>query len=59
MTRKEKVMSIILTIFLSVIALIPLYDFKVRAKVTPKELYRVYLNGKSIGVISSKEALSK
>ena len=57
MTHKEKVMSIILTIFLSVIALIPLYDFKVRAKVTPKELYRVYLNGKSIGVISSKDKL--
>lgn len=57
MTRKEKVISIILTIFLSVLALIPLYDFKVRAKVSPKELYRVYLNGKSIGVISSKDKL--
>ena len=57
MTSKEKIKNILLTIFLSVFALIPLYDFKVNALKTPRELYRVYLNGKSIGIIESKDKL--
>ena len=57
MSKKDKIISTILTIVLSVFALIPIYDFKVKAKMTPKELYRVYLNGKSIGIIESKKKL--
>ena len=57
MTKKEKVLNIILTIFLSVFVCIPLYDFKAKAKEKAKELYRVYLDGKSIGIIESKEKL--
>ena len=57
MTIKERIYSIALTIILSVFCLIPLYDFKTYAKETPQNLFRVYLNGKSIGVIRSKEKL--
>jgi len=59
MSKKERILSIVITIFLSIFALIPLYDFKVKANSSPKELYRVYLNGKSIGIISSKDKLEE
>ena len=59
MTVKERIYSIIITIFLTVLALIPLYDFKQRENKSIEELYRVYLNGKSIGVIESKDKLDK
>ena len=54
---KEKTISIVLTILLSVFCLIPIFDFKTYSKESPKDLYRVYLNGKSIGVIDSKKKL--
>lgn len=57
MKSKDRIIAIILTIFVSIICLIPIYDFKIYAKETPKSLYKVYLNGKSIGVIESKEKL--
>ena len=57
MTIKEKITSIVITILLSVFCLIPIFDFKVYSKEKPQDLYRVYLEGKSIGVIKSKEKL--
>jgi len=59
MTTKERVNSIFLTFVLSIICLVPLFEFKVHANEKPKDLYRVYLNGKSIGVIESKDRLEK
>lgn len=59
MTSKEKVTSVVITILLSVFCLIPIFDFKTYAKEKPQDLYRVYLEGKSIGVIKSKEKLEK
>lgn len=57
MTKKERIISIFLTIIISIICLVPILNFKVYAKESPKDLYRVYLNGKSIGIIKSKEKL--
>ena len=57
MNSKDKIIAIIFTILVSIICLIPIYDFKIYAKETPKSLFKVYLNGKSIGVIESKEKL--
>ena len=54
MSTKEKLVAISITILLSVFSIIPIYEFKVSAKTTPRDLYRVYLNGKNIGVIESK-----
>ena len=51
MNSKDKIIAIIFTILVSIICLIPIYDFKIYAKETPKSLFKVYLNGKSIGVI--------
>ena len=51
--------AISITILLSVFSIIPIYEFKVSAKTTPRDLYRVYLNGKNIGAIESKEKLEK
>jgi hypothetical protein len=59
MSTKEKLVAISITILLSVFSIIPIYEFKVSAKTTPRDLYRVYLNGKNIGVIESKEKLEK
>lgn len=59
MNSKDKIIAIIFTILVSIICLIPIYDFKIYAKETPKSLFKVYLNGKSIGVIESKEKLEK
>lgn len=59
MTVKERIYSIFITIILSVFCLIPLFEFKIYAKEVPQNLYRVYLNGKSIGIIKSKEKLEK
>lgn len=59
MTKKERFYSVILTIVLSMFCLIPLYEFKTYAKENPRDLYKVYLNGKSIGVIESKDKLEK
>ena len=59
MSTKERVMCIIVTIFLTVFALIPLYEFKVNKNKKVEELYRVYLKGKSIGVIKSKDKLEE
>ncbi len=57
MTHKDRVLSIVFTILITVFTLIPIYDFKKYKDVKPQELYRVYLNGKSIGLIKSKEKL--
>jgi murein DD-endopeptidase MepM/ murein hydrolase activator NlpD len=59
MSTKNRILSILITIVLSVFCLIPLFDFKAYAKEVPKNLYRVYLNGKSIGVIKSKDKLEE
>lgn len=53
----NKIKNIILTIIISVFCLIPIYDFKTYSKEKPKDLYMVYLEGKSIGVIDSKKKL--
>lgn len=57
MSKKERVISIVLTLLLSIFCLIPIFEFKTLAKENPEVLYRVYLEGKSIGVIKSKEKL--
>ena len=59
MGLKEKLMGILVTIFLSVFALIPLFETKIDANALPQKLYQVYLDGKSIGIIKSKDALEK
>ena len=59
MAVKEKITSVVITILLSVFCLIPIFDFKVYSKEKPQDLYRVYLEGKSIGVIKSKDILDK
>lgn len=55
--KKENFISIVLTILLSVFCIIPIFEFKKYSKETPKDMYRVYLNGKSIGTIDSKKKL--
>jgi murein DD-endopeptidase MepM/ murein hydrolase activator NlpD len=57
MNSKDKISAILLTILVSIFCLIPIYDFKIYAKEVPKSLFKVYLNGKSIGIIESKEKL--
>ncbi len=57
MTNKEKTTSLVITILLSVFCLIPIFEFKKYYQKKPEELYRVYLNGKSIGIIKSKKIL--
>lgn len=59
MSKKDKVLCIVFTIIISVLCLIPIYNFKVHAKKNPVTLYRIYLDGKSIGVIESKDKLVK
>lgn len=59
MIAKERIRCILITIILSVFCLIPLFDFKTYAKEEPKDLFRVYLNGKSIGIIKSKSKLEE
>lgn len=58
MTHKEKILSIIFTILVTVFVLIPIYEFKKYRSIKPQDLYRVYLNGKNIGVIKSKDKLN-
>ncbi len=58
MTHKDRILSIIFTLLVTVFALIPIYDFKKYKNIKPQELYRVYLNGKSIGLIKSKDKLN-
>lgn len=55
--KKEKVISVVLTILLSVFCIIPIFEFRKNSKTEPLDLYRVYLEGKSIGVIKSKSRL--
>lgn len=57
MSPKEKLLSIVLTVVFSVFALIPIFEEKIEAKEPPKELFQVYLDDKSIGVIKSKVSL--
>lgn len=57
MTNKEKITSLVITILLSVFCLIPIFEFKSHYQKKAEELYRVYLNGKSIGIIRSKKIL--
>lgn len=57
--NKERITSIILTILLSVFCIIPIFEFKSHVNEKPMDLYRVYLDGKRIGVIKSKERLQK
>lgn len=54
---KDKIKNIVLTIIVSVFCLIPIFEFKTYSKEKPKDLYMVYLEGKSIGVIDSKKKL--
>ena len=58
MTHKDRILSIIFTILVTVFALIPIYEFKKHKNIKPQELYRVYLNGKSVGLIKSKSKLN-
>ena len=55
--NKERITSVILTILLSVFCIIPIFEFKLHVNEKPMDLYRVYLNGKSIGTIKSRERL--
>lgn len=59
MSRKERTKCIIFTILLSIFCLIPIYQFKNEINIIPIKLYRVYLNGRNIGTIKSKEKLEK
>lgn len=56
---KEKISIVVLTILLSVFCIIPIFEFKTYSGKNPIDLYRVYLNGKNIGVIESKHKLEK
>lgn len=57
MSIKEKITGILITIFFSVFALIPIFEDGITAKEHPEQLYRVYLDGKGIGIIRSRSAL--
>lgn len=59
MNKKDRIISIVATLFLSIVCIIPIFDFKTHRKESPKDLYRVYLEGKCIGVINSKRKLEK
>lgn len=59
MIFKEKILCIVSTIIISLLCIIPILDFKVYRNEEAKKLYRVYLNGKNIGVINSKEKLEE
>jgi murein DD-endopeptidase MepM/ murein hydrolase activator NlpD len=58
MNNKQKIVSIFLSILLSVFVLIPSFQKNISAKEYPNKLYKVYLDGKEIGIISSKEKLN-
>lgn len=58
MTHKDRILSIIFTILVTVFTLIPIYEFKKHKNIKPQELYRVYLDGKSVGLIKSKDKLN-
>lgn len=57
--KKDKVLIIIYTLILSIVCFIPIYDFKCHKSKPVLDLYRVYLDGRSIGVIKDKEKLEK
>ncbi len=57
MKRKEKLISIFITLIVSLIAVIPSFGNNVNISTKPSKLYKVYLDGKVIGTISSKDKL--
>ena len=57
MNKKEKIIAILLTIFIGVIILC--ISTKGESLASPTEIYRVYLNGKTVGYIESEEELLK
>lgn len=59
MNKKQKFISVILTLFFSMFALIPSFEKNISAKEFPKKLYNVYLDGNHIGTINSKDRLYK
>lgn len=59
MNSKERTKCIVITIVLSIVCLIPLFEHRSHKNKEPESLYRVYLNGRSIGSIKSKETLEK
>ncbi len=59
MNNKQKVISIFISILLSAFSLIPSFHKNVTTKEYPNKLYKVYLDGKEMGIISSKEKLNK
>ena len=56
MSLREKLFAITLTIIFSLFAMIPIFEERIEAKESPERLYRVYLEGKTIGIIKSREA---
>lgn len=59
MNKKQSISIIFISILLSVFALIPSFGKNIYAKEYPKKLYKVYLDGKDLGTISSKDKFNK
>ena len=59
MRLKDKIIGIFITLVVSLFAIVP--SFKANHKISeqPNKLYKVYLDGKEIGTISSKDKLHK
>lgn len=58
MSTKEKLISLLLTVLISIIALIPIFVSNIEAKEIVNKLYKVYLDGEVIGIIKSRDALN-
>lgn len=59
MNKKEKVISIFITLIMSLFTIIPSFKNNITPTTNPSKLFKVYLDGEEIGVISSKERLSR
>lgn len=59
MNKKEKFISIFITLILSLFAIIPSFKNNITTSIKPQRLFKVYLDGKEIGTISSKDKFKK
>ena len=59
MKKKEKIISIFITLIVSLFAVIPSFKNNIALSTSPSKLFKVYLDGIEIGIISSKDKLTK
>ncbi len=55
MNVKQKITSIVISMIFSLLVIVPYFENNKYVKEQPSKLYKVYLDGKEIGIISSKD----